>query len=104
MTIKSRHKTIRDTESYAGVFADTTTLKSVDISVIPNFAIAYVETDGEYFYDSSATDTESLPNIVSPSVGTGRWFKKDGYGSGVNVKSSMKYLDDTAFVNAIIFG
>lgn len=54
--------------------ADVTTLKAVSVSGIANLSIRTVSSQGDYVYDSARSDAESLPWVVAPNTGTGRWI------------------------------
>ncbi|HVD98668.1 MAG TPA: hypothetical protein VNB90_10735 [Cytophagaceae bacterium] len=64
----------------AGIFADITSLKALDTTDLPAHIWVYVEDvdTGEYYLEPSSSAAESLPNIVAPTTGTGRWIKKNG--------------------------
>ena len=62
-----------------GVFPTVATLKAVDTALLPQFIWAYVEDTGtgEYYLDLQSALAESLPTIIQPTTGGGRWIKKD---------------------------
>ena len=64
--------------------SDIAALKAIDASKRVRNHFLTVRDNGEgipswYSYKSSASDTEKLPDIVSPTDGVGRWFR---YASG----------------------
>lgn len=74
--------------------ADIAALKALDTTTTPQiddtiFIAVRNLGDGDpawYYYDVTATEEELLPNIVTPTSGTGRWFLFSGKGlNGVTV-------------------
>lgn len=62
--------------------ADITELRLVGVTDVDDRQGLYVEDERSlYFYDYDSVVVESLPDIVVPTAGTGRWIRH-GYGSG----------------------
>ena len=61
-----------------GKVVDIAALKAIDISSAtnyPNLTRAYIIGVGEYYLDKTSVASESSPNILVPTIGTGRWMK-----------------------------
>lgn len=64
---------------YQSEYADTTALKAVDTTLLPNGAIRRVAGLGRFVLDKVANPAfaETLPIVVAPTTGTGRWYAQD---------------------------
>ena len=73
----ARHLTHNEGLYIVGSFATTALLKNFNVATIPTGNTwAYVDTEGEYYFVPGDSTAESLPNVLAPTSGTGRWFKK----------------------------
>jgi hypothetical protein len=79
----------------AGVFSTISSLKALNTSGLPQQIWAYVEEagTGEYYLDFTSTEVESLPNVILPTLGSGRWIRKEGTSvSNYNIIKRMATL------------
>jgi hypothetical protein len=89
----TRHLTHKESIHSAGVYATVSALKAINTTSatnFPDFIWAYVDTEGEYYLDRSSSLSESLPSVVAPTTGTGRWIKKSI--TGVSPNNLLKVL------------
>lgn len=78
--------------------ADLAGLRKLSTTGIIDKTIVYVEDEETlYAYDRQSSVAESVPNIIAPNTGGGRWFVIKG-GTGVNLHVHNKYAEVSAVV------
>ena len=88
------------------------TLKSLTSSTTPkrvnSLFLTVLDTGNSttswYLYKSSATDTESLPSIVSPSDGIGRWFQYGGSATAATISVGTVTVLNPSQVPTVVNG
>ena len=75
----TRHFSHTETIFIARVYPSANALKAInttDSNDYPNNMWAFITGEGEYYLDRSSSAVESLPNVIAPTTGIGRWIKK----------------------------
>lgn len=81
--------------------ADLAALRKLSTTGIIDKTIVYVEDEGAiYAYDRQSSAGESVPLIIAPNTGGGRWLLVSGGGGGVvaDLHVHNKYADVSAVV------
>ena len=93
-----RIKSITDADVFIGSFTTTSLLKAVDTTnatTYPQLCTSYTTDNGTYYLDRTSSATESLPNIVQPTSGTGRWYLIGSPGAN-NLLSKISNIETAA--------